>query len=319
MMTAQRHDPVMLDEVLKALALKSGEFVVDGTFGYAGHSREMLKAVGPSGWLLGADWDESTLTESTLLIEGENVTLIHADYRALPDAMRGLSRNQTEGDGWTVFRGGLLPKGQADGILLDLGLNSAQIDDPSRGMSFMEPGPLDMRMNRSHGESASSFLNRASEDQIEKVIREYGEDNWSRRIAKLIVEKRRENPLRTTQDLVDCVLAAVPVNMRDKRIHPATRTFQGIRIAVNGELEDLESAIAEIARCLAPGGRMVVLSYHSLEDRATKRAFRQLAETGAFEELTRKPIEPSQEEIARNRRSRSAKMRVIRRSMEETS
>ncbi|MCC7103280.1 MAG: 16S rRNA (cytosine(1402)-N(4))-methyltransferase RsmH [Fimbriimonadaceae bacterium] len=287
MMAALRHEPVMLSEVLEVLAIQPGDFAVDGTLGLAGHAKEMAKA-GAS--ILGVDWDESMLREAKSELPAAE--FVHADYREIPE---------------------ILGERRANAILLDLGLNSAQIDDPERGISFMQDGPLDMRMDRSRGESAASFLNRASEDQIEKVIREYGEEKWSRRIAKVIVERRREKPLRTTQDLVDCILAAVPVAARDKRIHPATRTSQGVRIAINHELEDLETALAEIARCLAIGGRMVVLSYHSLEDRAVKRAFRELAREGEFEDLFRKPLEPSQEEINRNRRSRSAKLRAVRR------
>ncbi|MBL8059376.1 MAG: 16S rRNA (cytosine(1402)-N(4))-methyltransferase RsmH [Chthonomonas sp.] len=287
MMAALRHEPVMLSEVLEVLAIQPGDFAVDGTLGLAGHAKEMAKA-GAS--ILGVDWDESMLADAKKELPGAEFA--HADYREIPT---------------------ILGERRADAILLDLGLNSAQIDDPERGISFMQEGPLDMRMDRSRGESASSFLNRASEDQIEKVIREYGEERWSRRIAKVIVERRRENPLRTTQDLVDCVHAAVPVAARDKRIHPATRTYQGVRIAVNRELEDLETALIEIAKCLKVGGRMVVLSYHSLEDRAVKRAFRELAQDGEFEDLFRKPLEPSEEEVARNRRGRSAKLRAVRR------
>ncbi len=319
MMTALRHDPVMLAECLEMLALRPGMLVVDGTLGLAGHAREMWRLVQPGGSLLGTDWDTAMMADASEQLDGEAVCLVYGDYRCIPDSLEGLSKGETEGDGWEAKRGAKLPSNKADAILLDLGLNSAQIDDPERGISFMEPGPLDMRMDRTRGESASSFLNRASEDQIEKVLREFGEEKWSRRIAKIVVEHRKDSPLRTTQDLVDCILAAVPVAMRDKRLHPATRSFQGIRIAVNGELDHLEEAISEIAQALAPGGRMVVLSYHSLEDRAVKRAFRGLSEAGNFKELNRKPMEPTQEEIARNRRSRSAKLRALQNNTEETS
>ncbi len=311
MMTMLRHDPVMLEEVLRELRIQPGAFVVDGTLGLAGHARKMLELAQPGGFLLGTDWDETMLAEAAETLRGQAAALVHGDYRLIPEVLSG------EGDGWRLFAGEAIPDRKPDAILLDLGLNSAQIEDPSRGISFMEEGPLDMRMDRSRGESASSFLNRASEDQIEKVLREFGEENWSRRIAKVIVDRRKQSPLRTTTDLVECVLAAVPPAMRDKRLHPATRVFQGLRIALNHEMDDLEGGIADIARCLAPGGRMVVLSYHSLEDRATKRAFRALAETGGFEDLYRKPLEPTQEEVARNRRSRSAKLRALTRVKEE--
>lgn len=312
-MAAMRHDPVMLAETLAALSIRPGMAVVDGTLGLAGHAQEMLKAALPGGVLVGFDWDLAMMSEAAGQLPKDNVILVHADYRQMADALAGIARGETEGEGWVKVAGGELKSPEVGAILLDLGLNSAQIDDPSRGISFQEDGPLDMRMDRSRGEPASSFLNRATEDQLEKVLREFGEENWSRRIAKVIVDRRKQKPLRTTGDLVECVMAAVPPAMRDKRLHPATRSFQGIRIYINGELEDLEGCLRDAAMCLTAGGTLAVLSYHSLEDRATKRAFRALAETGAFEELYKKPLEPSQEEIARNRRSRSAKLRAVRR------
>lgn len=295
-MEQAKHDPVMLREILELLPLKSGGTVVDGTLGLAGHAREMVGKVGPSGRFLGLDWDEQMLalaTERLNAPSGVEVQLVHSDYRGLAEKMGEL--------GW-----------EADGILLDLGLNSAQIEDSERGIAFKEDGPLEMRMDRSKGEPASSMLNRMSLDQIEQILWEFGDEKWARAIARKIVERRKEKPLRTTQDLVDCVLAAIPVRARDKRIHPATRTFQAIRIAVNEELEDLDETIAEIGRCLKPEGVLAVLSYHSGEDRAAKHAMRELAAEG-FEELYRKPAQPTAEEIARNPRSRSAKLRAIRR------
>lgn len=294
-MAEPKHDPVMLREILEILPLKEGSTAVDGTLGLAGHAGEMLDRVGLTGRFLGLDWDESMLAIARERIgqKGAQVELVHADYRELPKEMRRL--------GW-----------EADGILLDLGLNSAQIEDSERGIAFKEEGPLDMRMDRSQGEPASSMLNRMSLDQLERVLWEFGDEKWARAIARKIVERRKESPLRTTQDLVDCVLAAIPVRARDKRIHPATRTFQAVRIAVNAELEDLDQTISEIGRCLKPGGVLAVLSYHSGEDRAAKHAMKELAAEG-FEELYKKPAVPSAEEIARNPRSRSAKLRAIRR------
>lgn len=294
-MAEPKHDPVMLREILEILPLTEGSTAVDGTLGLAGHASQMLARVGLTGRFLGLDWDESMLAFARERIgkAGSEVELVHADYRELPNELRRL--------GW-----------EADGILLDLGLNSAQIEDSERGIAFKEEGPLDMRMDRSVGEPASSMLNRASLDQIEKVLWEFGDEKWARAIARKIVERRKEAPLRTTQDLVECVLAAIPVRARDKRIHPATRTFQAVRIAVNAELEALDETISEIGRCLKPGGVLAVLSYHSGEDRAAKHAMRELSAEG-FEELYKKPATPSAEEIARNPRSRSAKLRAIRR------
>lgn len=294
-MAEAKHDPVMIREILELLPLKEGATAVDGTLGLAGHAKEMIAKVGATGRFLGLDWDESMLAIARERIGsvGAKIELVHSDYRGLAEEMGKL--------GW-----------EADGILLDLGLNSAQIEDSERGIAFKEAGPLDMRMDRSSGEPASSMLSRMSLDQIEKILWEFGDEKWARAIARKIVERRKESPLRTTEDLVDCVLAAIPVRARDKRIHPATRTFQAVRIAVNEELEGLDETIAEIGRCLKPGGVLAVLSYHSGEDRAAKHAMRELAAEG-FEELYRKPAQPSAEEIARNPRSRSAKLRAIRR------
>lgn len=292
----------MLMEVLSVLPLRPGATVVDGTLGLGGHAREMAKRIAPGGWLLGLDWDQEMLKEARSRlegIEGVETTLRKADYRELPEVLSNEASLRQRA-------------AQADAILLDLGLNSAQIDDPNRGISFRENGPLDMRMDRSKGEPASSLLNRLSPLEIERILHEYGNENWAKRIAQVIVDRRKVKPLRTTQDLVDCVLAAVPPAMRDKRIHPATRTFQAVRIAVNRELDDLQETIESIAKMLAPQGVLCVLSYHSGEDRATKRAMRDLAKAG-FDEVTKKPLVPTLDEVTVNPKSRSAKLRAIRR------
>lgn len=289
-----RHEPVMLREILEALPLRPGSVAVDGTLGLAGHALRFAERIAPGGTLVGLDWDASMLTEAGERLGGVQdvrVELRHTDYRALEPVMKEL---------------GL----QADGILLDLGLNSAQIEDPARGIAFSQEGPLDMRMDRSQGEPASALLNRLSLSEIDNLLHHLGDERWARAIARQIVERRKERPLRTTEDLVQCVLAAIPTGARDRRIHPATRTFQAVRIAVNRELDDLDEAIRGAARALAPGGALAVLSYHSGEDRAVKQAFRELRETG-FTERSKKPLQPSSEEIARNPRSRSAKLRVI--------
>lgn len=317
-MTALRHDPVMLTEVLQQLSLAPGEVALDGTLGFAGHAKEMLARVLPGGTLIGFDWDRETMDQAAEILPKSSVVLVNADYRFIPEALRFLAGGEDEG-GFKIVAGEAPAgfDGFVDAILLDLGLNSQQIDDRSRGMSFLEDGPLDMRLDRSRERTAADFLNTAAEDAIEKVLREYGEERWSRQIARVIVDRRKLRPLETTSDLVDCIFAAVPPAKRDKRIHPATRSFQGIRIEVSGELDNLEEAIVEICGCLRQGGRIVVLSYHSLEDRAVKRAFRALVADGNFEDLNRKPWTPTQEEIGRNRRSRSAKLRAIRRIKEE--
>lgn len=297
-----RHEPVMLVEVLSVLPLRPGATVVDGTLGLAGHAREMATRIAPGGWLIGLDWDEDMLKEAQLRlrdITDVETTFVKADYRQLPDIL--------EREAALRNRAAL-----ADAILLDLGLNQAQIDDAERGISFRQQGPLDMRMDRSRGETAAGLLNRLSPAEIERILRDYGDERWTKRIAQVIVDRRKDNPLRTSQDLVDCVLAAIPPAMREKRIHPATRTFQALRIAVNHELDDLQDTIEVIAHKLAKEGVLCVLSYHSGEDRAVKRALRTLS--GAeFAEVYKKPLSPSAEEIARNPKSRSAKLRAVRR------
>lgn len=290
------HEPVLVDEVLAALALKKGEVVVDGTLGLAGHALKMLEAVGPDGRLLGFDWDASMLERALQRLQLEHldqIAVFHEDYRQIPEELEKL---------------GLRP----DAVLLDLGLNSLQIEDPERGIGFREDGPLEMRMDRSRGEPASALLNRLSPHQIESILWENGDERWAKAIAKQIVERRKTRPLLRTTDLVDAVLAAVPPKARDKRIHPATRTFQAVRIAINHELEGLEEALVEIAGCLRSGGRMAVISFHSGEDRAAKSAFHALRATGQFEELNKKPLQATPAEVVANPRSRSAKLRAIR-------
>lgn len=286
----------MVAEVLYALQLQMGDVVVDGTLGLGGHSAHMLESIGPAGKLIGLDWDASMLQlAKDRLWEkyGNQVSFVHADYRSLADVVTQL---------------GVRP----NAILLDLGLNSAQIDDADRGIAFSKSGPLDMRMDRSSGEPASALLNRLGPDEIEDILFKLGDERWARAIAREIVKRRKDQPLRTTQDLVDAVLAAVPPGARDKRINPATRTFQAVRIAVNRELDSLDEAIMAAARTLAPGGTLAVLSYHSGEDRAVKSACRMLAAEGEFDDVYRKPLTASPEEIALNPRARSAKLRALR-------
>ncbi|MCX7801124.1 MAG: 16S rRNA (cytosine(1402)-N(4))-methyltransferase RsmH [Fimbriimonadales bacterium] len=293
--TNPRHEPVMLDQVLAVLAVRPGSVVVDGTVGLGGHSERLAEAAGADGTLVAFDWDEAMLAHAQRRLERLLLRKYWfcEDFRSIPEALEGL---------------GL----RADAILLDLGLNSAQVDDPLRGFSFLQEGPLDMRMDRGRGEPASSLLNRLALGEIEDILRDYGDERFARAIARKIVERRKLRPLRTTRDLVECVLEAVPPKARDPRIHPATRTFQAVRCAVTRELEGLEDALVRIGRCLKPEGRMAVLAYHSGEDRCAKRAMRRLAEEG-FEELFRKPLLPEPEEVRRNPRSRSAKLRAVRR------
>jgi 16S rRNA (cytosine1402-N4)-methyltransferase len=288
----------MVQEVLEGLALKPGAVVVDGTLGLAGHSLRMISQISPGGTLVGIDWDEKMLDIARKRLEqvqGVDLALFRTDYRAVYECLKSAS-----------LRG-------ADAILLDLGLNNAQIEDDLRGISFRKEGPLDMRMDQSKNQSAADFLNTSPVREIERVLLEYGDERWAKRIAEVIVDRRKQQPLESTGDLVDCVLAAVPAAKRDKRIHPATRTFQAVRIHINGELEGLQDAIEGAGLCLNANGRMAVLSYHSGEDRAVKRAFKALAETDEFRLITKRPLVPGTQEQRDNPKSRSAKLRLIER------
>ena len=276
MTAAYAHDPVMVEEILGALALKAGDVVVDGTLGLAGHSMHFIDAIRPGGILVGLDWDESMLAIAQHRVgkpEGVTVHLVHSDFRDMKEDLDEY---------------GIRP----NGILLDLGLNSAQIEDPARGITFKEDGPLDMRMDRSKGEPASALLNRMSPQAIQDALEDFGDEKWAHRI----------------------VLAAIPINAREKRIHPATRTFQAVRILTNAEFDGLREAILEAASMLAENGNLAILSYHSGEDRIVKRAYQELAQEG-FVLTDKKPRIPSEAEIGRNARSRSAKLRVIRKEV----
>jgi 16S rRNA (cytosine1402-N4)-methyltransferase len=294
----ERHEPVMVEEILDTFQLRPGAVVVDGTLGLGGHSQRFLEKIAPEGMLIGFDWDASmmVIAKDRLVTLGHTeLALVNKDFREIEPVLEELHV-------------------KADAILLDLGLNSAQLDDPHRGLSFLKDGPLDMRMDRTRGEPASAVLNRMSPLAIETVLKEYGDERWARAIARVIVERRKTTPLRTTTDLANCVLAAIPKPAQDKRIHPATRTFQAVRIYVNRELEGLDDALQGAVRSLAPGGVLAVLSYHSGEDRIVKHTFRDLAEEG-YQELFKKPIAPTEAEERRNPRSRSAKLRAITRPL----
>lgn len=302
-MTQPEHIPVMVEEVLAALTLRPGAVAVDGTLGLAGHSSRLAERLIPDGLLVGLDWDAEMLERAGQklgAIAGLRCALFHADFRELPGRLE-------EACAAHGFEPG------ADAVLLDLGLNNAQIEDPERGFSFMRGGPLDMRMDKRRGEPASAVLNRMGQDELAKALWDLGGERWAKRIAQVVVERRRKEPLRTTQDLVACVELAIPPAKRDRRIHCATRTFQAVRLLVNRELVGLEEAVEAAARCLRPGGAITVLAYHSGEDRAVKTVFHALAKTEEFEEPHRKPLVPSDSEKVSNPKSRSAKLRTLRR------
>ncbi len=267
---------------------------MDATVGLGGHAEAVLERIGPAGRLIGLDRDEQALAAARRRLErfGDRVTLVHGNFGELEKVLDGLGVREIQG------------------ALLDLGLSSLQLDEPGRGFSFGREGPLDMRMDPSAPVTAAEIVNRAPEEELREILRAYGEERWSGRIARAIARKR---PLATTAQLAEVVRGAVPGAARHGRIDPATRTFQAIRIAVNRELELLPLGLAQAVRRLSAGGRIVVLSYHSLEDRIVKVTFRGQAREGVLEVITRKPLRPTEEEVARNPRSRSARLRVAER------
>ena len=285
------HASVLLDEALALLAVKGGGFYVDGTLGLGGHAEAILERSAPDGTLLGTDKDSQALdlAAARLARFSGRVRTEHADFRALP---------------------GLLGGRRADGVLLDLGTSSLQLDTPERGFSMKREGPLDMRMDQGTGRSAADLVNQASPEQLADVIHEFGEERYARRIARAIVDARRRARIRTTSELAEIVRRAAG---RDRPgFDPATRTFQALRIAVNDELLRLGETLEELAGCLAPGGRLVVIAFHSLEDREVKQAFRALAGVG-YSVLTKKPLRPSPAETHSNPRARSARLRGLER------
>jgi 16S rRNA (cytosine1402-N4)-methyltransferase len=289
------HTSVLLADVLELLAVRAGGSYVDGTVGLGGHAEAILERCAPDGRLFGVDKDQEALelAQQRLLPFGGRARLLLADFRALPD---------------------LLGHERPDGILLDLGMSSLQLDTPERGFSFKHDGPLDMRMDRSAGASAAELVNRASEPALQQLLHAYGEEPRARRVARAIVTARRQARIRTTLELAAIVRrSAAPTRAG---LDPATRSFQALRIAVNRELERLGDVLQRLARCLAPGGRLAVIAFHSLEDREVKQAFRALLPEGFFL-LTRKPLAASDAERQQNPRARSAKLRAIARATPE--
>jgi 16S rRNA (cytosine1402-N4)-methyltransferase len=289
------HEPVLVEETVSLLKPSRGGLFVDCTVGLGGHSRALLE--GGASRLLGLDRDPEALRRAaeTLAAWGDRVELVHADYRDLEDVLdeRGITA--------------------IAGALADLGVSSMQLDADGRGFSFRRDEPLDMRMDQSAGPTAADLIAHVDEEALANVIFQYGEERFSRRIARAIVAARRVLPVTTTGRLAEIVRKAVP-HRGYQRIDPATRTFQALRIWVNRELEGLDSFLAAAVRRLRAGARLAVITFHSLEDRIVKHAFRTLAAgEAALQILTRKPVVPGESEVARNARARSAKLRVIER------
>jgi 16S rRNA (cytosine1402-N4)-methyltransferase len=295
---ARLHQPVLLKEVLAGLEPRAGGRYCDATLGLAGHAEALLEASGPDSrlWAFDRDADALALARQQLARFGARVELFHAPF----------SRCRV-----LLEQAGALP---IDGCLVDLGVSSPQLDRAERGFSFRRSGPLDMRMDQSRGETAAAYLARVDEQELEGVLRDLGEERHARRIARFIVEDRDKEPITTTAALAALVARAIP--RREHHKDPATRTFQALRIAINGELAELERLLEDLPGCLAPGGRLAIISFHSLEDRMVKWRFRALAEPRGerhFRIVTKKPITADDSELAQNPRARSAKLRVLER------
>ncbi len=307
------HKPVLLRECLEALAIKPEGTYLDGTLGRAGHSLEILRRL-KGGRLIGIDRDPTAIeaARERLAEFGDRVTLVHGNFQDLADILRNLDVDKL------------------DGMLFDLGVSSPQLDEARRGFSYMQDAPLDMRMDGTADLDARQVVNAWSYEELRRVLYEYGEERYAPQIARAIVRRREDKPIGTTGELVELIRSAMPPKALREKQHPAKRTFQAIRIAVNGELDALAPMLEAAANALAPGGRLAVITFHSLEDRIVKQTMRTLA-TGCtcppefpvcvcgkkpkLELVTRKPIESDPEELEENPRARSAKLRVAARTV----
>jgi 16S rRNA (cytosine1402-N4)-methyltransferase len=290
------HVPVLREEVLALLQPRPGGRYLDATVGLGGHAEAILRASAPSGMLLGVDRDGEALAlaRQRLAPFGPRVSLIPGRYEELAD-LPGIGKAY-------------------DGILFDLGASSLQLDSAERGFSFGREGSLDMRMDRSTGQTAADLVKRLSERELADLIFRWGEERWSRRIARAIVKARQQSPIRTTTELASIVAGAIPRRAWPRHIHPATRTFQALRIAVNDELTGLGPALGAAVGLVRPGGRVAAISFHSLEDRIVKQTWRRLESSRQARVLTKHPITPGEAEVADNPRARSAKLRGVERA-----
>lgn len=305
------HTPVLESEALAYLQPRAGRTYCDATLGGGGHAHAILEHSRPDGRLIGIDRDPAALDAARIRLAefADRVVLVHGRFGDIDRILDDLD----------------VPA--VDGLLIDIGTSSPQFDDPARGFSFLREGPIDMRMDPTSGQTALELMRRASIDELARILREYGEESYSKRIAERIKERLRKDSLETTTQLAELVEAAIPAKVRHKmKIHPATRTFQALRIAVNRELDELADFLAKFPDRLTPGGRCVVISFHSLEDRLVKRRFRELAFTSSLPPdlarqvgepvepvcvpLTKKPVFASEGEVAANPRARSARLRA---------
>jgi len=301
-MSDSRHIAVMVDDAIKALEPRSGGTYIDGTLGGGTHTRKLLEASSPDGKVLSLDVDPAALERGRITMRpyGERWIGAESNFRKIAEI---------------AMREGFAP---CDGILLDLGFSSDELEDPEHGLSFQVDGPLDMRLGPSSNEdglTAEEIVNRWTRAELEELIREYGEERYAGRIAEAIVTRRKQERFSRTLDLAETIKLAVPGGYERGRIHPATRTFQALRIAVNDELGALKEAIVGARKILAPGGRIAIITFHSLEDRVVKLAFK---EADDLDIITKKPLVPSDREIETNPRARSAKLRVASKNPTQT-
>lgn len=304
------HKSIMLEEVIESLAIKPNGIYVDGTLGGAGHSSEIAKRLGPEGRLIGIDQDGEAIAAATKRLEPyrDRVTIVRSNYAQMCQVLKELGISKV------------------DGILLDLGVSSYQLDEASRGFTYREDVPLDMRMDQRNPKTAADIVNEYSEMELYRMIRDYGEDRFAKNIAKHIVRAREKKPIETTGELCEIIKAAIPAKMRAGTGHPAKQTFQALRIELNHELDVLTQSIDGMIDRLAPGGRLCIITFHSLEDRIVKTRFRTnenpcicppgfpVCVCGRISKgkvITRKPIIPSEQEMEENSRSKSAKLRVF--------
>lgn len=310
------HEPVLLSECMESLAIRPDGVYVDGTLGGGGHSSNILMRLGEHGRLIGIDRDGDAIAAATARLNGDRrFTALRGNFHDVRALLGGIGIERI------------------DGMLLDLGVSSYQLDEGSRGFSYHADAPLDMRMDRSQATSARTIVNEYSQQELARVIRDWGEENWAVQIARVICDRRKAHPIETTGELVDVIDAAIPAKVRRRDgSHPARRTFQALRIEVNDELAPLRAALEDAANMLSPGGRLCVIAFHSLEDRIVKQTFRTLQNPCVCppsfpvcvcgrkplgRQLTGKPITAGAEELERNPRSRSATLRVFERGEEE--
>ena len=305
-----KHESVLLKECIEGLQINENGTYVDGTLGGAGHSMEIVKKLRGEGLLIGIDQDQQALENAKIKLHPyeKHVQLVHNNFKNIHKVLEELGINEI------------------DGMLLDLGVSSHQLDTVERGFSYMQNTDLDMRMDTSAELTAKTVVNQYSEEELHRIIKEYGEENWAKRIAKFIVEERKVREINRSEELVSIIKRAVPKKARDKGPHPAKRTFQAIRIEVNNELGIIEDTIKSVLPYLKTTGRLAIITFHSLEDRIVKNTYKELAQScicpkefpvctcdkrSEIKIITRKPIIPTEEELEHNPRSRSAKLRIM--------